>query len=216
MIYNLGDQNSILGTFIAELRHVEIQKDSLRFRHNLKRVAMLLGYEFSKTLDHVSDHVETPLGIAEVSVMKDDLVICSVMRAGLPMHQGLLDLFDRAGNAFVAAYRRSHKDGAFEINIDYINCPDLEGKELVITDPMLATGSSLIKTLEKLQEFGKPSRISVISLIASNYGIRHLERQFPDVDIWVAAIDDELTGKYYIVPGLGDAGDLAFGSKFEN
>jgi uracil phosphoribosyltransferase len=216
MVYNLGEQNSILGTFMAEIRDENIQKDSLRFRHNLKRVAMLLGYEFSKTLDHVNDSVETPLGIAEVSIIKDDLVICSVMRAGLPMHLGLLDLFDRAGNAFVAAYRMSHKDASFEINVDYINCPDLEGKILVITDPMLATGSSLIKTLEHLQEFGKPSRISIISLIASNYGIRHLQRQFPDIDIWVAAVDDELTGKYFIVPGLGDAGDLAFGSKFEN
>lgn len=213
MIYNLSEQNSIANQFIAELRDAKIQQDSMRFRRNLERIGEILAYEISKELVYREKDVETPLGVAKVNVPADKVVLATILRAGLPLHQGMLNYFDRAGNAFVSAFRKHHKDGSFEVHLEYISCPALDDAVLIVSDPMLATGASMSLATKELLEFGQPKQIHFATAIASAAGLDHIRRIFPDACIWMAAMDEELTGKAYIVPGLGDAGDLSYGDK---
>lgn len=181
----------------------------------MERLGNIFAYEISKFLTFQDSSIETPLGIANVKLPTSKLVLCTILRAGLPLHMGLLEYFDEANNAFVAAYRKNHNDGTFEINLEYITCPNLTGATLILNDPMLATGASIEKTLEALAEYGDYTDLHIVSIIASTYGINRMERLFPKAHLWIAAEDDELTAKSYIVPGLGDAGDLAFGKKLQ-
>jgi uracil phosphoribosyltransferase len=215
MLHNLSTQNSIANQFIAELRDAEIQKDRRRFRQNVTRLGEIFAYEISKTFTYKKEERETPLGIATVEIPQNDIVIACVLRAGLPLHKGLLNYFDEADNAFVAAYRRNHKDGSFEINMEYITCPNLENKTLILADAMIATGASVEAVLNEMEKHGIAEKIHVITIIGSTQGVNYIRRVFPDVDIWCGAIDEELTAKSYIVPGLGDAGDLLFGEKLQ-
>lgn len=212
-IINLSNQNSLLRQYLTEIRDVDIQADRMRFRTNLQRIGELMGYEVSKKLPYSELEVETPLGISNSKVLANPPVLATILRAGMPMHQGLLRMYDYSDNAFITAYRRQHKDGTFEIHIDYISCPDLTGRPLIVCDPMIATGLSMTSAITSLLEHGEPSEIHILGIIASTDGIEHIERTLPKANIWVAAIDEELTARSYIVPGLGDAGDLAFGSK---
>jgi uracil phosphoribosyltransferase len=215
MVNILGSENSILNQFIAEIRDEEIQKDSLRFRRNLERIGEIFAYEISKKLEFEPREVITSLGSADVSVLKTQPVLATILRAGLPLHQGMLNVFDRAQNAFVSAYRRHHKSGKFDIQIEYTSSPELNNKVLILSDPMLATGASMLLTYKQLLESGKPSHVHFVSVLASAQGIEYLKRNLSssNATIWLGAIDDELTAQSYIVPGLGDAGDLAYGSK---
>ncbi|MFZ1705426.1 MAG: uracil phosphoribosyltransferase [Saprospiraceae bacterium] len=215
MIHNLSEKNSIANEFLSELRDIHRQKDRLKFRKNLERLGNIFAYEISKTLDFEATKVETPLGVADTFKVKNRIVLATILRAGLPLHQGLLNYFDQADNAFIAAYRRNHKDGTFEINMEYITCPNLENVDLILVDPMLATGSSIQQSIEALKEFGKYRSLHIVTLIASSYGRKQIKRFFPKAHLWMAAEDEELTAKSYIVPGLGDAGDLAFGNKLQ-
>jgi uracil phosphoribosyltransferase len=212
-IQNVSQTNSILSIYLNEIRDREVQKDRLRFRKNLERIAMLLAYEASKSMDYHPAKVQTPLGIDDSVSLVDQVVVCSILRAGLPMHQGVLDVFDRAENAFVGAYRQHHKSGNFDIKTEYFSCPSLDGKVLLICDPMIASGQSIVQTIQNLQKFGTPKSIIVMGIIASAEGIQYVCDHFPNVQIIVADEDSELTAKGYIVPGLGDAGDLAYGDK---
>ncbi|MBK8968855.1 MAG: uracil phosphoribosyltransferase [Saprospiraceae bacterium] len=210
----LSEQHSIANQFIAELRSAAIQKDRMRFRRNLERMGEILGYELSKSLAFKSIEVETPLGLSYVDVPADRLVLATILRAGIPFHQGLLNYFDQADNTFVSAYRRQHKDGSFDIQMEYVSSCDLNDAVLVLADPMLATGASVNLTLKHLERFGTPKAIHITAVIASTAGLEAVARQYPQAHLWLGAVDEELTGKAYIVPGLGDAGDLAFGDKF--
>ncbi len=216
MIHDLSKTNSIANRFVAELRDTSIQADRMRFRRNMERLGEVLAYEISKTLNYSIKEVETPLGIAEINMPQNDIVLATILRAGLPMHQGFLNYFDDAGNAFVSAYRKHHKDGTFEISMEYVSCPDLNDRVLIISDPMLATGASMAVAIQELKEHGTPKRIIIATAIATPYGINHVKRSLSDIEIWTGAIDEELTARSYIVPGLGDAGDLAFGEKLQD
>jgi len=210
----IGHSNSLVNDFIAEIRDHSIQSDSMRFRRNLERLGEILAYEISKTLDYQETEINTPLGVATVPRLKEQPVIATILRAGLPLHQGLLNYFDRAENAFVSAYRKHHKDGTFEIKVEYLSSPDINDKVLIISDPMLATGSSMLLSYKALTGRGKPRHIHVIGLIASLEGMNYVKKHFPEnTTLWMGAVDEELTAQSYIVPGLGDAGDLAFGKK---
>ncbi len=214
-VNHIGAGNSLLNQFIAEIRDVKIQKDSMRFRRNIERVGEILCYELSKSLDYSSKEIQTPFGTSQIALPKNDLVLCSVLRAGLPLHQGLLNYFDHAENAFISAYR-SHisESNEFEVIVKYFAAPALGGKTLVLTDPMLATGKTLENVFRVLKSHGTPQKIHIISVIGSKDGIEYIEKVFPPgTQLWIGAIDDKLTAKGYIIPGLGDAGDLAFGSK---
>lgn len=214
MIYNLSEEHSLICQWVAEIRDVEVQQDRMRFRRNMERVGEVIAYEISKLLPHTHKRIATPLGEKNMTVFDNEQpVVATILRAGVPLYQGMLNYFDKADSAFVAAYRKHHKDGSFEIEQHYVTCPDLSGRVLIIADPMLATGASLLQALETLCTFGQPSKIIIVSTIASTIGIENIMRAIPSVDIWAAAIDDEITAKGYIVPGLGDAGDLAFGPK---
>lgn len=213
MIIDLSSENSILSTWVREIRDTHTQGDRMRFRRNMERIGEVAAYELSKHLVYVPIPVPTPLGEAECYVLEHQPVIATILRAGIPLHQGVLNYFDMADNAFVAGYRKHHRDGSFEVEQHYITSPDLEGRPLIVADPMLATGSSLILALEALTEEQKPSQIHVVSAIACSVGIELVKRRFPEAYVWVGAIDDELTARGYIVPGLGDAGDLSYGSK---
>jgi uracil phosphoribosyltransferase len=215
MVVNLSEQYSLLSDWISEIRDEETQKDRMRFRRNLERIGEVAAYEISKTLPFVEKEVQTPLGTAMCKVLKDQPVITTIMRAGLPLHQGLLNFFDRADNGFISAYRKHQRDGSFEISLQYVSCPDLEDRVVIISDPMLATGASLVKTIQYLREEGRPSEIHVVVAIACTVGIEFVLRSEPQCRIWCGAIDDELTAKGFIVPGLGDAGDLAYGTKVQ-
>lgn len=214
-VINLGETNSVLNQFVAEMRDKTIQKDSLRFRRNLERLGEIFAYEISKTLDYEETEVETPLGIAKCQLNRKPVVLSTILRAGLPMHQGLLNYFDKAENAFIAAYRKYGKDNKFKIELEYATSARTEGKTLIIADTMLATGASLVLAYQKLIENGEPEHTHIVCSIASRDGIDYLSRNLPHkkVTLWVAAIDEELTNKSYIIPGLGDAGDLAYGEK---
>ena len=214
-VINLGESNTILNTFVSQIRDREIQKDSMRFRRNLERLGEIFAYEISKTLEYSEKPVTTPLGIANISTFDDKIVVATILRAGLPLHRGIINYFDDVQNAFVAAYRKYDKGEGFHINIEYASTPDLEGKTLIIADTMLATGSSLEIAYNKLCENGQPKHTHIVCPIASAYAVEYLQKNLDGekATLWVAAIDEELTSKSYIVPGLGDAGDLAYGIK---
>ncbi len=216
MVYNLDLYNSLALKYIRELRDTEIQKDRARFRKNLGFLGQIFAYEISKTLKYAKVEVETPLGSCSISKMTDQIVLAPILRAALPMHAGMLEYFDDADNAFVSAYRKHHKSGKFEISLQYITCPDLTGKTLIIMDPMLATGSSFESAMTALEEFGTPAQIHFVAVIASTYGLDRIKRLYPQVKVWIGAEDEELTAKSYIVPGLGDAGDLSYGEKVQD
>ena len=215
MIHILNKQTSILNKFLAQIRDKQIQQDSMRFRRNIERIGEIMAYEISKTLDYKPQMVETPLGEAQVEMIEDKVVLATVLRAGLPLHHGFLNYFDDAQNAFVSAYRHHSKSNEFKIVVEYISSCDLEGKTLILVDPMLATGASLVKTYEALCErCGRPARTIVASVIASEQGVDYAVNNMPkSTSLWVGAVDSELTSKCYIVPGIGDAGDLCFGKK---
>lgn len=215
-VINLADSNSLFNQFIAEIRDEEVQKDRMRFRRNLERTGEIFAYEISKRLAFAKQAVTTPLGQAECDVLLDMPVLSTIMRAGLPLHQGLLNYFDQADNAFVSAYRMHNKHGEFEINVEYLSSPSLEGRDLILCDPMLATGNSMVLSYQALLKHGQPRHTHIVAIIASALGLEHLKKNMPDnTTIWLGALDEELTAESYIVPGLGDAGDLAFGSKEE-
>lgn len=216
VVVNLSEQHSLVSNWISELRDVTVQNDRLRFRRNLERIAEVAAYEISKVLPFAEKEVDTPLGTATCKVLQEQPVLATILRAGLAMHNGLLNYFDKADNAFAAAYRKHEKDGSFNISLEYMSCPDLENRILIISDPMLATGASLVKTIHFLKEEGPPKEIHFVCAIACTVGIEYVKREEPNVTIWCGDIDEELTAKSYIVPGLGDAGDLAYGSKAQN
>jgi uracil phosphoribosyltransferase len=214
MIHILNKNNSILHQFLSEIRDSKIQQDPLRFRRNMERIGEIMAYEVSKTLEYSLSETTTPLGVAQTSHISDQLVLATILRAGLPLHSGLLNYFDRAQNAFVSAYRRNHKDNTFDIQIEYLSCPDISDKVLIISDPMLATGSSMVLAYQALLKRGIPKHTHIVSAIASRQGVDYCKKNLPpNVSIWLAAVDEELTAHAYIVPGLGDAGDLAYGEK---
>lgn len=213
MVINLSEQYSLLNDWVSELRNIELQQERLRFRRNLERIGEVAAIEISKKLSFKEIEIQTPLGISVCRVMAQQPVLATILRAGLPLHQGLLNYFDKADNAFISAYRKHHRDGTFDITVEYISCPDLENRVLIIADAMLATGSSLVKTIKSLREEGKPAAIHIVCAIACTVGIEYVQREEPNALIWCGAIDDELTAKGFIVPGLGDAGDLAYGAK---
>jgi len=217
MVRNIGETNSIFNQFIAEIRNGELQSDRMRFRRNLERIGEIFAYEISKTFEYQDVDVTTPLGVAGMRLMVNQPVLATILRAGLPLHQGLLNYFDRADNAFITAYRKYDKNEAFEIRVEYISSPSIEDKILILSDPMLATGASIVKTLKGLFSLGKPKHIHIVSALASIEGVEYVKRNFAGhkVTIWVGGLDDELTAQAFIVPGLGDAGDLAFGKKSE-
>ncbi|MFS4483539.1 uracil phosphoribosyltransferase [Hyunsoonleella sp. 2307UL5-6] len=216
-IHHLLNENSLLNRFISEIRDTTIQKDSMRFRRNIERIGEVLGYEISKTFNYISKDTTTPLGISKTTDFNNDIVLCSILRAGLPLHNGLLNYFDTAENAFISAYRR-HKDNpeSFEIVVEYLACPDLTNKTLILADPMLATGQSMLATFEALQTYGTPNDIHLVSVIGAQEGVDYVRSKFPkNTHLWIAAIDKTLNNKGYIIPGLGDAGDLSFGEKLQ-
>lgn len=215
MIVNLSQQHSLISNWVGELRDVTIQSDRMRFRRNLERIGEVAAYEISKVLPFEEKEIQTPLGTAVHKVLKEYPVLATILRAGLPLHQGLLNFFDQSDNAFISAYRKHHKDGSFDISLDYVSCPELENRIVIISDPMLATGSSLVKTIHFLKDEGQPREIHIVAAIACTVGIEYVKREEPSVTIWCGDIDDELTAKGYIVPGLGDAGDLAYGPKMQ-
>lgn len=214
-IINLSKENSILSQFLKEIRDEEIQKDPIRFRNNLERIGALFAIEISKHLNYEDVATTTPLGEAESRVLSSKLVLATILRAGLPMHQGMVKIYDQAQNAFVSAYRRHHKDGSFDVKVEYISSPSLDNKTLIICDPMLATGHSMVLAYKELIKKGKPAHTHVVSIVATTQGIEEMKKKInnKNITLWIAALDEELTAQAYIVPGLGDAGDLAFGEK---
>ncbi len=215
MLINLSQDYSVLCDWIAEIRDQLVQTDRLRFRRNLERIGEIAGYEISRLLPYEEKETQTPLGISISKMLKTQPVLATILRAGLPLHQGLLNVFDKADSAFISAYRKHDRDGSFEISMGYITSPDLDNRILIISDPMLATGSSMVKTIQQLRSEGNPAEIHIVTAIACTVGIEYLRRALPSCKIWCGAIDDELTAKGYIVPGLGDAGDLSFGNKIQ-
>jgi len=214
-VNNLGLQQSVFSQFMAEIRGVDIQTDSMRFRRNLERVGELMAYEISKVLVYQQKPVTTPLGVSDCLVLAEQPVLATILRAGLPLHQGLLNYFDRAENTFISAYRIHHDDDDdFDVEVEYLASPELEGKTVILCDPMLATGSSMVLAYRALLERGTPGHIHVATVIASEQGVEFVRKHLPnETTIWVGAVDPELTPRSYIVPGLGDAGDLAYGRK---
>ena len=213
MVINLSKEHSLISNWVAELRDVQVQGDRMRFRRNLERIGEVAAFEISKRLPYVEQEVQTPLGIAVCTVLAEQPILTTILRAGLALHQGLLSYFDKADNAFVSAYRKHNADGTFQIALEYLSCPEIDDRILIISDPMLATGASLVKTIQYLKEEGKPKAFHIVTAIACTVGIEYVQRAEPNVSIWCGEIDEELTAKGYIVPGLGDAGDLAFGPK---
>jgi uracil phosphoribosyltransferase len=216
MVINLSEKHSLISNWVGELRHVEIQKDRMRFRRNLERIAEVAAYEISKSLPWEEKEITTPLGISICKGLKSQPVLATILRAGLPMHTGLLNYFDSADNAFISAYRKHNADGSFDIAIEYMTSPEIEDRILIISDPMLATGSSLVKTIQFLRGEGQFKELHIVCAIACTVGIEFVKRAEPKATIWCGDIDDELTAKGYIVPGLGDAGDLAYGIKLQS
>ena len=214
-VHILGQRQSLFTQFLSEIRDAEIQKDSLRFRRNLERLGEIFAYEISKVLEHRERDVQTPLGVAATPVLKSQPVLATILRAGLPLHQGLLNYFDQAENTFISAYRKHHGDAdTFEVEIEYLSSPSIEGKTVILCDPMLATGSSMVLAYQAMLERGVPAHVHVVVIIASTEGLEFAKNKLPDnVTYWVGAVDSELTPRKYIVPGLGDAGDLAYGAK---
>jgi uracil phosphoribosyltransferase len=217
MVIDLSKQHSLLNHWVAELRDVHVQNDRMRFRRNIERIGEVAAYELSKTLQFKNVEITTPLGIAPTQLLTEQPVLATILRAGLPLHQGMLNYFDKADNAFISAYRKHHPDGSFEISLEYLSCPNLNDRVLILCDPMLATGASLVETIQAIQKTYTPAQIHIVVTIASEKGIAHVEKELgADTPIWCAAIDPILNDKSYIVPGLGDAGDLAFGTKMQS
>lgn len=216
MIINLSDQHSLVSNWVSELRDASLQTDSMRFRRNLERIGEIAAYEISKKLAWEEKEITTPLGIATCKVLQSQPVLATILRAGLGMHTGLLNYFDKGENAFISAYRKHHPDGSFEISLEYMSCPEIDNKVMIISDPMIATGSSLVKVIQSLKEEGEIKELHIVCAIACTVGLEYVLRAQPKATIWCGDIDDELTAKGYIVPGLGDAGDLAFGQKIQS
>lgn len=215
MVKELGKQNSLFNQFLSELRDEVIQRDSMRFRMNLERMGEVFAYEISKTFNYEEKEIITPLGISRMELPVEKPVLATILRAGLPLHDGLLKFFDNADCAFVSAYRKYVKNEKFIIKLDYVSAPNMDKRILILSDPMLATGGSLVASLKGLMEKGKPKHIHIVCALATNEGINYVKKKFSlkNLTIWTGAIDAELTARAYIVPGLGDAGDLAFGKK---
>lgn len=216
IIHRLDIQNSLLQHFTSELRDVNIQKDRMRFRRNLERIGEILSYEMSKKIEYQSTPITTPLGTKNVCLAKDNVVICSILRAGLAIHQGILNYFDKADNAFISAYRKHSSLSEFEILVEYMASPSLNDNILILADPMLATGRSFVNVFTSLKSLGTPKEIHLFAVIGSEQGIEYIQEHFPEnTHLWIATVDEKLNEQSYIVPGLGDAGDLAFGSKMQ-
>jgi uracil phosphoribosyltransferase len=215
MVINLSDQHSLVSNWVSELRDVTVQTDRMRFRRNLERIGEVAAYEISKKLAWEEKEITTPLGIANCKVLQSQPVLATILRAGLGMHTGLLNFFDKGENAFISAYRKHNPDGSFEISLEYMSCPEIDGKVVIISDPMIATGASLVKAIQYLKDEGEIKEIHIVCAIACTVGIEYVLREQPKATIWCGDIDDEITAKGYIVPGLGDAGDLAFGQKVQ-
>jgi uracil phosphoribosyltransferase len=217
-IRNLGVENSLFNQFIAEVRDVDIQNDGMRFRRNMERIGEIFAYEISKTLIYEPNTITTPLGEVEMLLVKQQPVLATILRAGLPLHQGLLNYFDRADNAFISAFRKHNLDGNFDIQIDYMSSPVIKNRTLIIVDPMLATGKSMVLAYRELLTMGAPKHTHIVAAIASADGIEFIQKQLQSkkITLWVGAVDQELTAQSYIVPGLGDAGDLAYGMKLQD
>ena len=213
MLTNFQNSNSIINQYVAELRDEVIQKDRQRFRFNMERVGEIIAYEISKKLKYESEDITTPLGISSTAILKEQPVLATILRAGLPLHNGLQRVFDKADSAYISAFRKTKKDNSFIIEMEYVAVPELENKVLIVSDPMLATGSSMVLCIKELMSRAKFTQVHIVSVIASTIGVQYVQRNLPKAHLWLAAIDDELTTKSYIVPGLGDAGDLAFGEK---
>ncbi len=215
MIHNFAKSNSIFNHFLSEIRDVDIQNDRMRFRRNMERLGEIFAYEISKKIDYISTDVQTPLGIAEMNLIDKMPVVASIMRAGIPLHNGVLNYFDMADNAFISAYRKHHRNGKFEIELEYVSCPDINDRTLILVDPMLASGKSMELAYKALLQYGKPKHTHIVSVIASVEGVNFIEKNInmTDVSLWFGAVDNEMTAQSYIVPGLGDAGDLSFGNK---
>ncbi len=214
-VVNLGENDSVFNQFLYEMRHNQIQQDSMRFRKNMQRMGAIMAYEISKELEYKTKEVTTPLGATDARVLSDQLVLATILRAGLPMQDGMLQIFDQAENAFVSAYRKYEQGDKFHIEFEHFSAPQLDDKVMILADPMMATGASMELSYNGLLQNGTPKHTHIATIIASREGVDFIENKLSDVDVslWVGAIDDELTSKSYIVPGLGDAGDLAFGSK---
>jgi uracil phosphoribosyltransferase len=215
MVHNLCNEHSLVSNWVSELRNVEIQNDRLRFRRNLERIAEVIGYEISKEMETEKKEITTPMGVATCDVLKEQPVLATILRAGLAMHNGLLNYFDRAENAFLSAYRKHNADGSFDIALEYMSCPPIEGRIVIVSDPMLATGASLVKAIQFIKDAGAIKKLHVVCAIAAKKGIETLQAAIPEATIWCGAIDDDLSAKGYIIPGLGDAGDLAYGQKMQ-
>lgn len=215
MVINLSEKHSLVNNWVTELRDIEIQGDRMRFRRNLERIAEICAYEISKKMPWQEKEITTPLGTSNSMVLKEQPVLATILRAGLAMHNGLLNYFDKADNAFISAYRKHNPDGTFDIRLEYMSCPDIEDRIVIISDPMIATGSSLVKSIEFLKEEGTIKELHIVCAIACTVGLEFVKRAYPKATIWCGDIDDEITAKGYIVPGLGDAGDLAFGAKLQ-
>jgi len=215
VVNTLGDKNSLFNQFIAEIRDINIQKDPLRFRKNLERVGEIFAYEISKELDFSESSIQTPLGESLTNLPSCKVVVASILRAGLPLHTGLLNYFDRSENAFISAYRKYSDDGEFKINFEYISSPSIDGKVVILADPMLATGSSMELAYKAMLTKGTPKHVHIVAVIGSEEGVEFIKNKLPDenITIWMGAVDKDLNSKSYIVPGCGDAGDLAFGAK---
>jgi len=214
-VHNFSKQHSLVSNWVSELRNVDIQQDRQRFRRNLERIAEVIGYEISKQLENEEIDVLTPMGTARCKVLTQQPVLATILRAGLAMHNGLLSYFDHADNAFLSAYRKHHPDGTFEISLEYMSCPEIDDRVIIISDPMLATGASMVKAIQYLKEEGTIKELHIVCAIACSVGIEYVLRAEPKATIWCGDIDEELTAKGYIVPGLGDAGDLAYGAKMQ-
>lgn len=215
MVHILAQENSLLNQFISELRDIDIQKDSLRFRRNMERIGEIFAYEISKHIDYKEKKITTPLGISKMNLPTSKIVNATILRAGLPFHNGILNYFDASENAFISAHRKYHKDGSFTIQFEHLSSPDIDGKTLILSDPMIASGASMVIAYKALLERGIPEHTHIVSIISSNQGINYVKKHInmKNVTIWTGDLDDELTSKSYIVPGIGDAGDLAFGNK---
>lgn len=215
-VHHLSKQNSVLSVFISELRDQVVQKDSMRFRRNMERIGEVMAYEISKTMAFHSQEVETPLGMAHCNLPDHHPILATILRAGLPLHHGMMNYFDRADSAFISAYRKHHKDDTFDIEIEYLSSPSIEGKTLILCDPMLATGSSMVLAYKAMLRRGNPHHVHIASVIASSEGVEFVKKHMPvNTTIWLGAMDEELTAQAYIVPGLGDAGDLSYGEKID-
>ncbi|MFZ1617600.1 MAG: uracil phosphoribosyltransferase [Flavobacteriales bacterium] len=215
MVTEISKQNTVANRFLAEMRDLGIQKDAMRFRRNLERMGEVLAYEMSKTLDYTEEEVVSPLGEARMMLHADNPVLATILRAGIPLHQGMLNYFDRADNAFVSAYRKHRKgEDGFDVEVEYLSGPSIEDRVLVLNDPMLASGRSMVLVYKAMLRLGKPKAVHVVSVIASTEGVEYAKKHLPaSTRYWLGAIDEEMTAEAYIVPGLGDAGDLAYGPK---